>query len=127
MAEDNPVNQLLMIAILKSSGYHADVVANGREAIEAMRNLPYDLVIMDVQMPEMGGVEATGRIRQLGPAAAKIPILAVTAHALHGDRERFLEAGMNDYVSKPINRVELLDKIAALTVGARIGRQAGAA
>jgi two-component system, sensor histidine kinase and response regulator len=127
VAEDNPVNQLLLTCILKNSGYHADVAANGREAVEAVRNLPYDLVIMDVQMPEMGGVEATVRIRQLGGKAATVPILAATAHALHGDRERFLEAGMNDYVSKPINRRELLEKIAALTGTAVPSQAAGAA
>ena len=111
VAEDNPINQLLMITILKSSGYHADVVANGYEAVETARNLPYDLIIMDVQMPEMGGLEATRLIRQLNGEAAKVPIIAATAHALHGDRERFLEAGMNDYISKPINRDALLAKI----------------
>jgi signal transduction histidine kinase/DNA-binding response OmpR family regulator len=111
VAEDNPINQLLIVTILKTAGYHVDIVANGQEAVEAAHTLPYDLIIMDAQMPEMGGIEATARIRQIGGNVAKIPIIAATAHALHGDRERFLEAGMNDYVSKPINRDQLLEKI----------------
>jgi signal transduction histidine kinase/CheY-like chemotaxis protein len=114
VVEDNPVNQLLMVAILKSAGCHVDVAANGHEAIEAVRSLPYDLIVMDVQMPEMGGIEATQRIRGMGGDLATIPIIAATAHALHGDRERFLRAGMTDYVSKPIDRIELLDKISQL-------------
>lgn len=111
VAEDNPINQLLIVTILKTAGYHVDIVANGQEAVEAAHTLPYDLIIMDAQMPEMGGIEATARIRKIGGNVAKIPIIAATAHALHGDRERFLEAGMNDYVSKPINRDQLLETI----------------
>ncbi len=115
VAEDNPINQMLMVTILKCGGYHADVAANGREVLEAVRNLPYDLIVMDIQMPVMGGIEATQRIRRLDGGRARIPIIAATAHALHGDRERFLEAGVDDYVSKPIDRVALLEKIAQLT------------
>ena len=111
VAEDNTVNQLLMLAILSRCGYHADVVADGREALQAVQSLPYDLVLMDVQMPVMGGVEATRQIRQLTGAVAEIPIIAVTAHALKGDRESLLEAGMSDYVSKPLDKNELLKKI----------------
>ena len=92
--------------------HHADVVADGRGALQAVQSLPYDLVVMDVQMPVMGGVEATRQIRQLSGAVADIPIIAVTAHALKGDRERLLQAGMSDYVSKPIDKNELLKKIA---------------
>jgi CheY-like chemotaxis protein len=73
--------------------------------------MPYDLVIMDVQMPVMDGVEATKQIRRLKGEPAKVPIIGVTAHALKGDREMFLEVGMDDYLSKPINKVELVEKI----------------
>ncbi len=116
VAEDNPINQLLMLTILKSCGYQADAVGNGYEAVESARSMPYDIIIMDVQMPEMGGLEATRLIRQLGGEAANIPIIAATAHALHGDRERFLAAGMTDYISKPIDKDELLKKIERWTV-----------
>ena len=111
VAEDNSINQLLIISILNGYGYHADVVANGHEALQALRSVPYDLVVMDIQMPVMGGIEATRQIRQLIGAAAAIPIIAVTAHALKGDRENLLQVGMNDYVSKPIDKNELLEKI----------------
>lgn len=115
VAEDNRVNQLLMLGILNKRGYRADVVANGQEAVVAVQNIPYDIVIMDSQMPVMGGIEATQQIRQLNSDLARIPIIAVTAHALIGDRENFLAAGMNDYVSKPIDKHELLEKIAYWT------------
>ena len=115
VAEDNTINQLLIMAILNDYGYHADVVANGHEALQALRSVPYDLVIMDIQMPVMGGVEATGRIRQLKGALGEIPIIAVTAHALKGDRENLLQAGMNDYVSKPLDKIDLLNKVAYWT------------
>lgn len=112
VAEDNSINQLLIMGILNSRGYHADVVANGHEALQALRSVPYDLVVMDIQMPVMGGVEATRQIRQLTGAVAAIPIIAVTAHALKGDRESLLQAGMNDYISKPLDKNEFLDRIA---------------
>jgi signal transduction histidine kinase/CheY-like chemotaxis protein len=112
VAEDNSINQLLIIGILNSGGYHADVVANGHEALQALRSVPYDLVVMDIQMPVMGGIEATREIRQLTGTVAAIPIIAVTAHALKGDRETLLQGGINDYVSKPIDKDEFLEKIA---------------
>jgi CheY-like chemotaxis protein len=112
VAEDNHINQLLILGMLNGSGYHADVVANGHEALQAVRSVPYDMILMDAQMPVMGGVEATRQIRQLKGDFENIPIIAVTAHALKGDREAFLQAGMNDYVAKPINKAELLEKIA---------------
>ncbi len=115
VAEDNTINQLLIVAILNGCGYHADVVANGQEALQALRSVPYDLVVMDVQMPVMGGVEATRRIRQLKGGLGEIPIIAVTAHALKGDRESLLQAGMNDYLSKPLDKNELLNKVAHWT------------
>ena len=104
LAEDNITNQQVAVGILKKLGLHADAVANGEEALKALENIPYDLVLMDVQMPVMDGLEATRKIRD--PLSAvrdhKIPIIAMTAHAMGGDRERCLEAGMNDYISKPV-------------------------
>jgi signal transduction histidine kinase/DNA-binding response OmpR family regulator len=126
VVDDNHINRLLMIGILNGSGYHADVVANGREALQAVRTIPYDIVIMDAQMPIMDGIEATQQIRQMNGTIANIPIIAVTAYALKGDYERFLEGGMNDYVAKPVNRTELLEKIAFWTGGRDVKDRQGA-
>ena len=111
LAEDNAVNQLVALGILKKIGLKADVVANGAEALTALESIPYDLVLMDVQMPEMDGLEATQRIRDIRSAVLdhNIPIVAMTANAMQGDRERCLEAGMNDYVAKPVNPQALAD------------------
>jgi PAS domain S-box-containing protein len=115
LAEDNITNQQVALGILKKLGLRADAVANGSEAIKALKALPYDLVLMDVQMPEMDGLEATRQIRDLKSAIPnhRIPVIAMTAHAMQGDREHCLEAGMNDYVTKPVSPralAEALDK-----------------
>lgn len=113
LVEDNPVNQLVARGLLEKAGMRTDVAANGEEAIAAFLSLPYDLILMDVQMPEMDGYEATRRIRSLESKAGAtqgsgIPIVALTAHAMTGDRESCIAAGMNDYIAKPIAPAELL-------------------
>ena len=118
LAEDNAINQMLALAILRKAGYRVDAVANGLEALEAVRNRTYDAVLMDVQMPEMDGIEATRAIRKLPGALGRIPIIAMTANAMKGDREHYLAEGMSDYVSKPIDRAALLAVLARHTKGA---------
>ena len=115
LAEDNHVNQKVVREMLHGQGYSVTVVANGTEAVQAVRDLPFDVVLMDVQMPQMDGMEATRKIRQLGKQAEQLPIIGVTARALKGDRERVIQVGMNDYMTKPINRAELYEKIAYWT------------
>ena len=104
LVEDIVTNQLVAIAMLKKLGLHADAVSNGKEALLALESTPYDLVLMDLQMPEMDGYETTRQIRQPHSIARnhEIPIIAMTAHAMQSDREHCLEAGMNDFLSKPI-------------------------
>jgi two-component system sensor histidine kinase/response regulator len=110
MAEDNQTNQLVARKILEKIGYHADVVANGKEALKALSDHPYDLMFMDCQMPEMDGFEATELIRngKLANVDSHIPIIAMTANAMKGDRERCIEAGMNDYLAKPVQPQEFV-------------------
>jgi signal transduction histidine kinase/CheY-like chemotaxis protein len=102
LAEDNLINQKVALRMLSSMGYNADIAANGLEVLAAMHRRRYDLILMDVQMPEMDGVTATTRIRKTFPAAQQPFIIALTANALSGEREKYLAAGMNDYLSKPV-------------------------
>jgi CheY-like chemotaxis protein len=111
LAEDNAVNQKLALRLLRQMGYGADVVGDGLRAIDALERETYDVVLMDVQMPELDGLEATRRIRKRWPDRPT-RIVAMTANAMAGDREACLAAGMNDYVSKPIRPVELAAALA---------------
>jgi CheY-like chemotaxis protein len=108
LAEDNAINRKVALRMLQKLGLSADAVENGRQAVEALEQTAYDVVLMDVQMPEMDGMEATRRIRALN-AVSQPHVVAMTANAVEGDRQACLEAGMNDYVSKPV-RLELLEQ-----------------
>jgi two-component system, sensor histidine kinase and response regulator len=113
LAEDNPVNQKLALKLFEKFGYKADPVNNGCEAIETLKKTEYDIVFMDVQMPEMDGFEATGIIRDHNSDVLNhnVPIIAMTAHAMKGDEQKCIDLGMNDYLSKPIEPQILLEKI----------------
>jgi CheY-like chemotaxis protein len=108
LAEDNAVNQKLALRLFSQMGYRVDIAANGLEAIQAIERQTYDVIFMDVQMPEMDGLEATRRICKRWPACDRPRIIAMTAGAMQGDREECLAAGMDDYLSKPIRVEELV-------------------
>ena len=115
VAEDNPTNQKLILLLLEKRGYRAAVARTGREVLDAVRRQHFDLVLMDVEMPLMNGIEATRVIREAEASGTRhLPIVAMTAHAMRGDRERCLEAGMDAYISKPIQASELYRTIEAL-------------
>jgi PAS domain S-box-containing protein len=107
IAEDNEINRRIALRILEKSGFEAQAVGNGRLALEALKHHHYDLVLMDVQMPEMDGFEATTAIRNLASAVREIPIIAMTANAMAGDRDRCIASGMDDYISKPVSLPKL--------------------
>jgi CheY-like chemotaxis protein len=105
LAEDNTVNQMVAVRLLQKRGHAVTVAANGKQALAALGKQPFDIILMDVQMPEMDGFEATALIRaREKDTGGHIPIIAITAHAMVGDRERYLDSGMDDYVSKPSRR-----------------------
>ena len=118
MAEDNVVNQKVAQLLLQRLGHHCDVVFNGAEALSALERLPYDLVLMDVQMPEMDGLEATRRLRACEEKTGyHQPVVALTAHALEGDRERCLDAGMDEYLTKPVKAPEMVKVLRRVASG----------
>jgi two-component system sensor histidine kinase/response regulator len=122
VAEDNVINQRYVLGVLEKEGFTAIVVSNGREAIAALERESFDLVLMDIHMPDMDGFEATSSIRARERFSGKrIPIIAVTAHAMTGDRDKCLAAGMDGYVSKPLRKSELTDVIASLITNRKLG------
>jgi PAS domain S-box-containing protein len=108
LAEDHALNQMMIRIMLEAAGHQVEVVDDGLQAVHAVRSKPYDVILMDISMPEMDGVQATRRIRELEGPESQIPIIALTANAMKGDREKFLAAGMTDYLSKPIHIKSLI-------------------
>ena len=115
LAEDNVVNQKLALRLLQQMGYRADLASNGIEAVESVQRQAYDVVLMDVQMPELDGLDATRRLCALLPAGRRPRIVAMTANAMQGDRELCLEAGMDDYLTKPIRVERLVEALNTVT------------
>jgi len=111
LAEDNAVNQTVAEHQLERMGFQIDSVPNGRDAVEMAQRQRYDVILMDVQMPEMDGLTATGLVRKIQHSGKPVVILAMTAHAMQGDRERCIDAGMDDYISKPVRPQELMEKL----------------
>jgi CheY-like chemotaxis protein len=111
IADDNEVNRRIALRMVEQAGYQAEAVADGRRAVDQVLTGRFDLVLMDVHMPEMDGFEATGNIRRAEESARHTPVIAMTARAMAGDREKCLEAGMDDHISKPVRREELIGVI----------------
>src|SRR5262249_10504435 len=114
LAEDSQTNAMVATALLERRGARVDLVTNGREALDAVRQRPYDLIIMDIAMPEMDGLTATRQIRPLGGPFAHLPILGMTAHAMPGDEKACRDAGMDHYLTKPIDRPAFLKAVGDL-------------
>jgi CheY-like chemotaxis protein len=124
LVDDNVVNQMLAARLLEKHGYHVTVRANGCEALAALDQEAFDVVLMDVQMPVMDGFEATGAIRVREQSTGRhLPIIAMTAHAMRGDQERCLAAGMDGYLAKPIKAGELIDLVERFSAGPLAPRQ----
>jgi len=119
LAEDNVINQKVALKMLRKIGYEADVAANGFEVLEALERQPYDVILMDVQMPDMDGIEAARRIRKRWHDGPRI--IAITAYALEGDRDKCIDAGMDDYISKPVQMEELQRMLGKIAKGSRAG------
>ena len=112
IAEDNPVNVLILEKSLEDVGCHFHSTSNGMEAVQEYERAAYDLILMDLQMPDMDGIEATQKIRSIEVGTGRhIPIVALTAHAQQGDKERCLACGMDDYLPKPIRRRDMIEKL----------------
>lgn len=123
VAEDNLVNQTIAARLLERQGFQVELARDGCEAVEKFRRKAFEAILMDVQMPEMDGFQATRAIRQIESAAGgHVPIIAMTAHAMKGDRERCLSGGMDAYISKPIRPAELVAAIRSLTFAASASR-----
>jgi CheY-like chemotaxis protein/HPt (histidine-containing phosphotransfer) domain-containing protein len=116
LAEDNKINQQFILAVLEKRKHRVSLAANGIQAVDCARRGNFDVILMDMQMPELDGMQATKQIRALGGATGKVPIIALTAHAMSGTRQLCLDAGMDDYVSKPIDIPLLLDKLDRIAV-----------
>jgi CheY-like chemotaxis protein len=124
LAEDNPVNQKFAIKVLEGAGHSVVVANNGREAVEQTGSASFDIVLMDVQMPEMDGLDATRAIRAreaTGGGGSRLPIIAMTANAMKGDREMCIAAGMDGYVAKPVKRDLLFAEVARVLDGGTHG------
>ena len=120
IAEDNEVNQRVALAHLRKLGYEADVAINGLQALEALQRVDYDIIFMDCQMPEMDGYEATAAIVAQTENTHRPWIIAMTAHSMAGDREKCLDAGMNDYISKPARRAEITAALERRKLGSHL-------
>jgi CheY-like chemotaxis protein len=126
VADDSPVNLKLVVRLLEKRGHTTVAVSNGKEALEAFDKGKFDLILMDIQMPEMDGFEAMAAIRERERTTGKhVPVVAMTAHAMKGDRERCLKAGMDRYIAKPIRAGEMLDTIERVVQGSRWGIDRG--
>lgn len=122
LAEDNPINQTLLLRFLTKQGHNVKVAANGRIAVDEWEQAEYDIILMDVMMPEMDGLEATREIRAKEQTkGGHTPILAITANAMEGDREICINAGMDDYMSKPVKLDQLVGKIESVIATVKNG------
>jgi CheY-like chemotaxis protein len=125
VAEDNIVNQRLVTRLLEKRGHQVTLAATGQQAVDRWSEQPFDAVLMDVQMPDMDGLQATGVIREREKGTGRhTPIIALTAHAMKGDRERCLGAGMDNYITKPINSAELMAVLQSAVAASRAAEPA---